>query len=137
MDYFHPKGIWDWKTAARKYYEAEKQSQNIQSSVYAASAVAMGLTEFDVDFSFGVMIRNASSTGQIVTVQRTAGHGDWIIEQTTSLVNTLLTMSNNLPSERWLVNDQHFLCSPRWCPVWSLCKGSFIKTNDNNAEEAN
>ena len=137
MDYFHPESIWDWKTAARKYYEAEKQSQNIQSSVYAISAVAMGLTTFDVDFKFGVMIRNASSTGQVVGVTRTEGHGTCIVQQATSLVNTLLTVSQNLPSERWLVNDQHFLCSPRWCSVWSLCKGSHISVGDNNAEEAN
>ena len=30
MDYFHQESIWDWKTAARKYYQAEKQTQNIQ-----------------------------------------------------------------------------------------------------------
>ena len=137
MDYFHPQGIWDWKTAARKYYEAEKQSQNIQSSVYALSAVSLGLTEFDVKFNFGVMIRNGSSTGQIVTVERTSGHGEWIKQQTISLVNTLFAMKANLPSERWLMNDQHFLCSKRWCPTWSLCKGSHIGSDNNNAEEAN
>jgi hypothetical protein len=82
------------------------------------------------------MIRNGSSTGQIVTVERTAGHGEWIKQQTISLVNTLFAMKANLPSERWLMNDQHFLCSQRWCPVWSLCKGSHVGS-DNNAQEAN
>lgn len=137
MDYFHPQGIWDWKTAARKYYEAEKQTQNIQSAIYAESAVTLGMMNYDVDFTFGVMIRNASSTGQILTVNRTANHGQWIINQTKSLVNTLLTMQKNLPQEKWLVNDQHYLCSERWCPVWSMCKGSYITSNNNNAEEAN
>jgi hypothetical protein len=136
MDYFHPKGIWDWKTAARKYYEAEKQTQNIQSAIYAESAVTLGMMNYDVDFTFGVMIRNASSTGQILTVNRTASHGQWIINQTKSLVNTLLTMQKNLPQEKWLVNDQHYLCSQRWCPVWSMCKGSYITSDNNNAEEA-
>jgi len=136
MDYFHPQGIWDWKTAARKYYEAEKQSQNIQSAIYAESAVTLGMMNYDVDFTFGVMIRNASSTGQILTVNRTASHGQWIINQTKSLVNTLLTMQKNLPQEKWLVNDQHYLCSQRWCPVWSMCKGSYLTGDNNNAEEA-
>jgi len=136
MDYFHPQGIWDWKTAARKYYEAEKQTQNIQSAIYAESAVTLGMMNYDVDFTFGVMIRNASSTGQILTVNRTASHGQWIINQTKSLVNTLLTMQKNLPQEKWLVNDQHYLCSQRWCPVWSMCKGSYITSDNNNAEEA-
>jgi hypothetical protein len=137
MDYFHPQGIWDWKTAARKYYEAEKQSQNIQSAIYAESAVTLGMMNYDVDFTFGVMIRNASSTGQILTVNRTASHGQWIVNQTKSLVNTLLIMQKNLPQEKWLVNDQHYLCSQRWCPVWSMCKGSYLTSDNNNAEEAN
>ena len=136
MDYFHPQGIWDWKTAARKYYQAEKQSQNIQSAVYAEAATRLGLIDYDVEFNFGVMIRNASSTGQIVPVVRTAKHGEWITEQTIALVNNLLTVDKYMPSSRWLINDQHFLCSQRWCPVWSMCKGSYI-TSDNNAEEAN
>ena len=136
MDYFHPTEIWDWKTAARKYYQAEKQNQNIQSAVYAKAATSLGLIDYDVKFNFGVMIRNASSTGQIVPVVRTANHGDWIVEQTKTLVNNLLTISNRWPSSRWLANDQHFLCSERWCPVWSMCKGSYIASDNNNAEEA-
>ena len=66
MDYVHPSGIWDWKTAARKYSESEKQSQNIQSAVYATAATHLGLTNYTVNFNFGVMIRNASSTGHQV-----------------------------------------------------------------------
>ena len=136
MDYFHYQGIWDWKTAARKYYQAEKQTQNVQSAVYAESAHVMGLIDYPVTFNFGVMIRNASSTGQIVSVTRTANHGQWIIDQTIALVNNLLTVQAKMPSTRWLVNDQHHLCSQRWCPVWSMCKGSYINEPINNAEEA-
>lgn len=136
MDYFHPQGIWDWKTAARKYYQAEKQTQNIQSAVYAEAATRLGLIDYDVEFNFGVMIRNASSTGQIVPVVRTAKHGEWITGQTIALVNNLLTVKLHMPSTRWLVNDQHFLCSQRWCPVWEYCKGSYIPSDNNNAEEA-
>lgn len=136
MDYMHHDGIWDWKTAARKYYEAEKQSQNIQSSVYAAAATRMGLCDYTVNFNFGVMIRNASSTGQIVHVTRTQEHDNWITTQTTSLVNSILLAQGHLPTERWLMNDQHHLCSQRWCPVWSKCKGSLIGSDTTNAEEA-
>lgn len=137
MDYFHPQGIWDWKTAARKYYQAEKQTQNVQSAVYAQSATTLGLMDYPVSFNFGVMIRNASSTGQIVQVTRTQEHGQWIIDQTIALVNNLLTVQAKMPSTRWIVNDQHHLCSQRWCPVWLMCKGSYITSDNNNAEEAN
>jgi hypothetical protein len=136
MDYMHPSGIWDWKTAARKYYEGEKQSQNIQSAIYAEAASRLGLTDYPVDFNFGVMIRNGSSTGQIVKIKRTPEHAKWVITQATSIINSILLNKIYLPSERWLINDQHFLCSQRWCPVWSMCKGSFINETTNNAEEA-
>ena len=137
MDYFHPKGIWDWKTAARKYYQAEKQTQNVQSAVYAEASHVLGMIDYPVEFNFGVMIRNASSTGQIVSITRTPEHGQWIIDQTIALVNNLLTVQAKMPSSRWIVNDQHYLCSQRWCPVWSMCKGSYITSETTNAEEAN
>lgn len=134
MDYMHPTGIWDWKTAARKFNLNEKQNQNVQSSVYAASAVMMGAMNFDVQFNFGVMIRNAKSTGQVVTVTRTLGHGKWIVEQAIAMVNSILLLQDNLPAERWPINDQHYLCSSRWCPSWSKCKGSFISITNNESE---
>lgn len=136
MDYIHPSGIWDWKTAARKYSAAEKQNQNIQSAIYAESASRLNLVEYPTDFNFGVMIRNGSSTGQVVNIQRKPEHGKWIITQAISIINSILLSKVYLPSERWLINDQHFLCSQRWCPVWSMCKGSFIGELTNNAEEA-
>jgi hypothetical protein len=134
MDYFHQESIWDWKTAARKYYQAEKQSQNIQSSIYTKAAYEMGLIDYPATFKFGVMIRNASSTGQIVSVNRTEAHGNWIVEQATALARTVLMYNNNTSGGRWLANDQHFLCSQRWCPVWDKCKGGYI--GSDNAEEA-
>jgi hypothetical protein len=26
----------------------------------------------------------------------------------------------------WPMNDQHALCSPKWCPFWDGCKGSHV-----------
>ena len=137
-DYVHKSGLWDWKTAARKYYEAEKQSQNIQSAVYAAALTSLGMVDYAVNFNFGVMIRNASSTGQIVNVTRTEQHSAWVIEQTISLVNSILLARTHLTSnQRWVMNDQHHLCSERWCPVWSKCKGSFMSDTTTDTEVSN
>jgi len=132
MDYICDGQIFDWKTAARKYYQSEKQNQNIQSSIYAKAAVELGLAEYPVTFGFGVMIRNASSTAQIVTVERTKGHGSWIVAQASAIATMVLTMEKNSPTSSWLINDQHFLCSQRWCPVWSLCKGRHISDDNSN-----
>jgi len=135
MDYVHANGIWDWKTAARKYSEHEKQSQNIQSAIYATAAQHLGLIQYAMSFNFGVMIRNASSTGQVVSITRTKSHEDWVIEQATSVINAVMLLQG-LPQERWIMNDQHHLCSERWCPVWSKCKGYYVAGNTQHAEEA-
>ena len=128
MDYVSSDGAWDWKTSARKYSENEKQTQDIQSTIYNYAATELGLIEPDTTFRFGVMIRNASASGQIVHIHRNASHSSFVITQAQSAVNYVLNMTNNNESykEKWLINDQHFLCSERWCPWWSLCKGAHI-----------
>jgi hypothetical protein len=135
IDYVHPSGLWDWKTSARKYSEVEKQTQNIQSALYVEAMVRAGVLQYPSNFSFGVMIRNASSSGQVVSVKRTEGHGSWVVQQAQALINGILLSKIYLPDERWLINDQHFLCSDRWCPVWSMCKGAHIK-GSSSVEEA-
>lgn len=124
MDYIEPNGtIWDWKTAARKYSQSEKQKQSIQASVYALSAVIDGHSKFDVQFNFGVMTRAEKSQGQIVPVQRTSAHAKWVVEQAATLVQAATRIGYDNP---WLKNDQHFLCSQTWCPWWSVCKGAYV-----------
>jgi hypothetical protein len=124
MDYVAPDGtLWDWKTAARKYSQSEKQKQSIQASVYAYAAVALGYTNWDVTFNFGVVIRNSKSSGSIVPVNRTKAHGDWVAEQATTTVTSALRMGHAIA---WPKNDQHNLCSDKWCPWWSVCKGSYV-----------
>ncbi len=139
MDYLHEWGIWDWKTAARKYSILEKQSQDIQSSIYSFAGHRLGITKEKSIFNFGVMIRVSDSYGQIVSVSRSKAHSDFVIKQAMSAVTTACAImkDNDLPTdERWLINDQHYLCSQRWCPWWSVCKGAHISEADNNAEEA-
>jgi hypothetical protein len=139
MDYFHPTGVWDWKTAARKYSLLEKQTQSIQASIYSGYALQSGEVEVDangdVGFNFGVMIRNLKGDSQIVRIKRNSAHSMWATEQASTMVRLALAMRNtegefNRP---WLKNDQHFLCSERWCPWWSVCKGVFIQNTHNTS----
>jgi len=130
-DYVCEGEAWDWKTSGRKYSFNEKQTQDIQSSVYATALVGLGLAEFPMNFSFGVMIRNASSTGQILTVTRDQGSSDFVVAQAVAMAGTILTMETFAPAKQWQINDQHFLCSERWCPVYSLCKGRHINAPDD------
>ena len=137
MDYLHEKGIWDWKTSARKYSILEKQTQDIQSSIYAYAGYKMGITKENSTFNFGIMVRVNNAYGQIVSINRTKSHGDFVIQQTMSACATVLAMTDNtgIPTDnRWLINDQHYLCSQRWCPWWSICKGAHISEPDNQGE---
>lgn len=141
MDYCHETGLWDWKTAARKYSLLEKQTQSIQASIYAGYAMSTGEVSQDVDgntaFNFGVMIRNLKGDSQIVRINRNSSHVMWVTEQATTLVRSALAMrdSDGGFTHSWLKNDQHFLCSDRWCPWWSVCKGVFIQDKDNKLGE--
>lgn len=140
IDYLHSEGIWDWKTAARKYSTLEKQTQDIQSSIYCYAGNKLGITQEESIFRFGVMVRAKESYGQIVTVNRTKAHSDFVVKQAMSAVELACAMmgEQELPTEnRWLINDQHYLCSQRWCPWWSVCKGAHISELDNETGEGN
>jgi hypothetical protein len=131
MDYVAPAGLWDWKTSSRKYSPAEKQAQDIQASLYWFAATQLGLVHPEVPFNFGVMIRTASPYGQVVGVRRTAAHANFVIAQAVSAVTYALAVAGH---DKWLMNDQHHLCSERWCPWWSICKGAHISEPDNASE---
>ena len=138
MDYLHEKGIWDWKTSARKYSILEKQTQDIQSSIYAYAGYKMGITKENSTFNFGIMVRVNNAYGQIVSINRTKSHSDFVIQQAMSACATVFAMTDNtgIPTDnRWLINDQHYLCSQRWCSWWSICKGAHISEPDNQGEQ--
>ena len=139
MDYSHESGLWDWKTAARKYSLLEKQTQSIQASVYAGHALSECRVDEDgtVSFTFGVMIRTMKGDSQLVRIKRNSAHVMWVTEQAKTLVGSALALRSQDGSwnRSWLKNDQHFLCSDRWCPWWSVCKGVFIQDTDNQLGE--
>lgn len=139
MDYVDPNGvIWDWKTAGRKYSQGEKQRQSIQASAYAYASVHMGWSpNFPVRFNYGVMTRATKSVGQIVPIIRTESHVDWFKHQVHSIVQPLFTIYDKDKDMSWPVNDQHGLCSEKWCPYWSICKGSQLSDFENNNTNIN
>jgi hypothetical protein len=131
MDYVDPEGtIWDWKTAGRKYSQSEKQKMSVQASVYSSAAVKLGLApDFPVRFIFGVMTKTSKPEGQIVEVVRTNAHATWLETQTRNIVASALRLGQD---NTWPQVDQHNLCSEKWCPWWSICKGAHISALDNN-----
>jgi hypothetical protein len=86
-----------------------------------------------IEFTFGVMIRNMKGESQLVRIKRNSAHVMWVTEQAKTLVRSALALRDDDGGfhSSWLKNDQHFLCSDRWCPWWSVCKGVFIQDTDN------
>lgn len=134
IDYIQPDGtVWDWKTAARKYSQSEKQKQSIQASVYCYAVVNNGWASgWPARFNYGVMTRTNNSVGQIVPVVRTESHARWLQSQVTNVVLSSLAVGMDTP---WFANDQNNLCSSKWCNFWSICKGSSVSESDNTIPE--
>jgi len=124
IDYVAPDGtLWDWKTAGRSYSAKEKQKQSHQATCYVAACRTLGLvpdTEVPTPFRFGVMLRQHTPKAQIVTVERGPEQVEWLRRQVLSVANTALTVSTDVD---WAINDQHNLCSSKWCDYWTVCKG--------------
>ena len=123
MDYIDPNGtIWDWKTASRVYYGKDKQKSAIQPTAYAYAAQYLALAGDDVEFNYGVMVRQATPKHQVVPIYRNLSHADWLQYYVQATVSSTMSMGISKP---WLLNDSSALCSENWCSFWSICKGAF------------
>ncbi len=130
MDCLTTTGIWDWKTAARKYSQRDKQSQAVQPTMYAAAAVANGWLEYPATFKYGVLVRGGSA--QILSVHRNESHADWLKEIVRPFIRQALLLGTD---QSWTKNDTHYLCSQTWCSYWSICKGSKLTSSDIQPQE--
>lgn len=115
--------MWDWKTASRKYSVKEKQQGDIQSTIYAGAAWSLGWREPNeqIDFKFGVIVRDSAAV-QVVNVERTPAHLDWVRRMSAPLVRQALHIGME---QEWSMNDSGFLCNETWCPFWAVCRGVY------------
>jgi hypothetical protein len=114
----------DWKTSGRGPYEEwEYKRWAIQPTVYSWAASTLALVE-PVDgvypFEYVVLGRHGA---QRFTVHR--GPGDWAwLQDKVSTAARLIEAG----LDEWPKQDNHALCSAKWCPAWSECKGKFLGT---------
>lgn len=121
-------GLWDWKTAndERKYKggfggEGWKLKRwAIQPTVYTLAKATRDDCFDSQPFTFGAMVKG-TSMAQTLEVQRGPDEWAWLRVQVGSIM-ALITA--NLP--QWPLNDQHALCSGKFCPVWDSCKGKHV-----------
>lgn len=117
--------VWDWKSAGSPYRRWEYQRWGRQPDVYTWAAAQSGLiTPVDgkYEFLFKVFVRNNAPTDgcQTVQVYRSSNSWDWLAD----LIDSFVNMSYNMGLDRqWPLNDQHVLCSPKWCSFFDICKG--------------
>lgn len=120
--------LWDWKTASQAYRRWEKQRYDVQSTVYTYAAHYEGLMLPDkwgeYEFYFKVFDTKGATPGppESIPVKRSPNNWDWL---KTKVLN-MLSVQYALPDGPWPLNDNHVLCSPKWCPVWDSCKGAHI-----------
>lgn len=111
--------VWDWKTANRPYEPWEKERWAIQPTVYTY-ALGQQYGGDSYEFNYAVCLKSRQDV-QILTVERNKGHWDWLRAQIMSFVALI---EADLPM--WPLRDQHALCSPKWCSVYSACKGMYV-----------
>ena len=122
-DYVAPDGtLWDWKTAKRKYSAREKQLQSVQATMYTMMLAQQDHRD-EYLFNFGVVIRSEKSSGHITTVRRTKNHHGWLARQTVGAGNAMFSAGD------LFMNDNHFLCSAKWCPWYRGCRGAHITSD--------
>jgi hypothetical protein len=122
IDYVDERiGLVDWKSANQEYKQWEKQRWAIQPTVYTWAAVQLGLVPdtLKVPFTFVVMNKKGRTPVDWINVDRHQGDWDWLARKTVSIATLL---EAELPE--WPRNDNHALCSPKWCPAWDSCKGA-------------
>jgi hypothetical protein len=109
-------GLVDWKTSSRDYKEWEYRRWAIQPTVYC--------TAFEQpQFTYFVMKPPSQQIpgAQQFTVERDSSHAAWLRQQ---LKNLALQIESGIAP--WPLNDQHALCSDKWCPIFQGCKGVHV-----------
>jgi hypothetical protein len=118
----------DWKTAGREYQRWEKQRWAVQPSVYTYAAHYENLFDHQpIAFTFHVFTRGRAGDVQNVECWRGQEHWEWLRNQIGPLVTQLIDARDRGWVGAWQMNDQHALCSDKWCPYWSSCKGAHMK----------
>lgn len=124
-------GAADYKTAgdARKYKGGfggdawQLARWAIQPTVYSAALVAEGFLDPDGPWDFTYLAFGLGVPAELLelTVQRTVGDLQWLNLKALGWAKLV-----EADLDEWPRNDNHALCSPKWCPAWDLCKGTAV-----------
>lgn len=120
----HDLEIWDWKTGTREREKWEDERWSIQASAYAwllHNHLSPKKRRDEYTFRYAVLLKT-SGNFQTFTVTRDQRHFDWLRAQCVSAAKMIIEN----PTGPWLLVDQSWKCSPKWCGAWTQCKGKFL-----------
>ena len=111
VDLVEQDRLWDWKFPKRDYArnEWEYHRWDVQSIAYC---FALGIP----NFSYAIMHPDGVSRMDLV---RNESHYDWLREKVLALCHYVETA----PAIPWVLGDNGWWCSEKWCANWSHCKG--------------
>lgn len=118
--------LYDWKFSANdeKYTTKgwELARWSLQSTVYSWAAVQAGHYESvdDIPFVFVNIGPYARAPQYLETFRNLENFGFLQLQLQRVAEQVEANMAH------WPLNDQHALCSPKWCMNWDQCKGKFL-----------
>ena len=118
--------IEDHKTSSSDhgYKRWEKQRWDVQPTVYTYAAAEnkwIDRHENGYLFEFSLYTYKNGSAAMHIPVWRDTGQWGWLTQVVTNMVAMI---ESDL--EHWPLRDDHALCGPKWCALWSTCKGAFV-----------
>lgn len=128
VDYAETGRVVDWKVSSNKDKYGTKFGQDgweqkrwaIQPTVYCgAYNQAFGSIP---DFEFVNLDVNGREP-QVLPIDRSHGQIEFLTDQTVHVAEFIETHGTERP---WPLNDQHALCSEKWCMNWRNCKGRYV-----------
>lgn len=122
-------GIMDWKSGSAHSWEGkdwEKSRAAIQPTVYCWAWMVYcedhGLPAPPIPQPFHFVALLDNGAVQKVKVERRPEDYEWLKRKVHSVVTLI---EADLPE--WPRRDnENGLCSPKWCPAWSQCKGKHV-----------
>lgn len=129
-DYVDPfDRVWDWKSAASEWNIRETSRWAIQPSAYtylASQTFGTHVTEF----TYAVAVK-PHGVIQFIDVERKPADWQWLAR----IARGALGLARTMLYAEWPVNHDHYLCSEKWCPHWSECRGSYYDDNEGDTRE--
>lgn len=120
VDFHSGANLWDWKFSARKWQQWETERYDIQSTLYTMGLFGVVLPFPEIKFNFAVVNPDGFAKSQIVTITRTQGHIDAMID------DVLVPVAHQIMSgtdHKWPALGHDWKCGEKWCGAWATCKG--------------